>query len=113
MSEFMACSLLDARRWTPRRRARPPAEPRLRDSRKVDVRVVDAVEDVGEDGQRDRQADVDQLRVGVAGGADRLELGLADRAAGPDQPADEMDQRIALGVTRRPAGPDLPQDVGL
>jgi hypothetical protein len=41
---------------------------------------------------------LDQLRVGVAGGLDRGEVGVADGAAGFGERADEADERIALGI---------------
>src|ERR1700752_671853 len=75
-----------------------PSQPRLRDCGEVAFGVVDAVEDVGEDGGGKGEADVHQLRVAVAGGLDRLELGLADGAAGARQPAHKANQRIALGI---------------
>jgi hypothetical protein len=61
--------------------------------------VVDAVEGVGEDGHGDRQADVRQLRVGVAGGLNRRERLVADGAAGLRQSPGEANQSIALGIT--------------
>ena len=69
-----------------------------RDCGEVDLGVVDAVEDVGEDGGRERQADLHQLGVAVAGGLDRGEVLVADGAAGLRELADEADQRIALGI---------------
>jgi hypothetical protein len=67
-----------------------------RDRGEVDLGVVDAVEHVGEDGGRERQADLDELRVAVAGGLDRGEFLAADGAAGLGELADKADQRIAL-----------------
>src|ERR1700694_2035952 len=69
-----------------------------RDCGEVDLGVVDAVEDVGEDGGRESQADLDQLRVAVARSLDRGEILVADGAAGLRERADEVDQRVALGV---------------
>src|SRR5579864_1293181 len=70
------------------------------DSGKVDVGVVDAVEDIGEDCGRESQADLDELSVAVAGGFDRCELLGADGAAGFRELADEAGQRIALTIAR-------------
>src|ERR1700747_841412 len=84
-----------------------------RDCGEVDLGVVDAVEDVGEDGGRERQADVDQLGVAVAGGLDRGEILVADGAARLCKLADEADQRIALGVARGVAVANALELVGL
>src|SRR5882672_3550042 len=84
-----------------------------RDRGKVDLGVVDAVEDVGEDGGRESQADLHQLGVAVAHRLDRGEILIADGAAGLRELADEADQRIALGVTGGLAITDLLQHLGL
>jgi len=84
-----------------------------RDCGEVDLGVVDAVEDVGEDGGRESQADLDQLRVGVAGGLDRGEILVADRAARLRELADEADQRITLGVAGGLTLADLLEHLGL
>src|ERR1700752_1973503 len=83
-----------------------------RDRGEVDLGVVDAVEDVGEDGGRESQADLHQLGVAVAGGPDRGEIGVADRAAGCGELANEADQRIALDVAGRLAIADVLQFFG-
>src|SRR5581483_723355 len=85
----------------------------LRDGREVDRRVVDAVEDVGEGGGGKGEADVDELRVAVAGGADRGEILVADGAASFRELADERDQRIAPDIAGRLAVADVPELVGL
>jgi hypothetical protein len=100
-----------------------PVHPRARRGRRaagassgrrvVERGVVDAVEDVGEGDHGYGQADLHQLRVGVAGRLDSPELVRADLAAGQDQRPNEADQGVALGVTRGLAGADLSQDVGL
>ena len=69
-----------------------------RECGEVDLGVVDAVEDVGEDGGREGQADLHQLGVAVARGLERGEILVADGTAGLRELADEADQRIALGV---------------
>src|SRR5215468_105428 len=92
---------------TPRRRRR------LRDGGEVDIGVVDAVEDVGEDGGGKGETDVHQLRFAVAGGLDRLEVGLVDGAAGARQPAHEANQRIALVIAGGRAVADVLQLVRL
>src|SRR5882672_3167890 len=69
-----------------------------RDRGEVDLGVVDAVEDVGEDGGRESQADLHQLGVAVARRLDRGEILVTDGAAGVRELADEADQRIAPGV---------------
>src|SRR5258708_4309235 len=84
-----------------------------RDCGKVDLGVVDAVEDVGEDGGRESQADLHQLRVAVAGSLDRGEILVTDGAAGLRELADEADQRIALGVAGGLTLADLPEHLGL
>jgi hypothetical protein len=71
---------------------------RLRGCGEVDVGVVDAVEDVGEDGRGEGKTDVHQLRVAVSRGLDRSEVVIADGAACCRQLADEVDQCIALGI---------------
>src|SRR5579859_336507 len=81
------------------------------DRREVGDGVVDAVEDVGEHDDRDREADLDELLVSVAGRPDRDELGLADRAAGAGEQLHEMDQRVALGIAGRLAGADRLQRI--
>jgi hypothetical protein len=63
--------------------------PALRDCGEVDVSVVDAIEDVGEDGRRKGKTDVHQLRVAVAGGFDRGEIVIADSAARLRERADK------------------------
>ena len=75
------------------------------DSREVDRCVVDAVEDVSEHDHCDREADLDQLHVGVTGGPDRIEFVTADRAAAALKAADEARQGVTLRVawpSRRP-----------
>jgi len=57
--------------------------PCLLHGREIDDRVVGAVERVGEDPQRDRERDFRELRVRVAGFADRHESVVGDRAAHP------------------------------
>jgi hypothetical protein len=52
-----------------------------RECGEVDLGVVDAVEDIDEDGGRESQPDLDQLRVAVARGLDRGEILGADGAA--------------------------------
>src|SRR5258708_36903899 len=69
-----------------------------RDGGEIDLGVVDAVEDVGEDGSRESQADLHQLGVAVARRLDRGKILVTDGAAGLRELADEADQRIALGV---------------
>src|SRR6202020_608211 len=80
---------------------------RSRDCGEVDLRVVDAVEDVGEDGGREGQADLHQLSVAVARGLDRGEILVADGTAGQRELADKSDQRVTLGKAGGPALPDL------
>src|SRR4029077_415155 len=84
-----------------------------RDCGEVDLGVVDAVEDVGEDRGRERQADVDQLGVAVAGGLDRGEILVADGAARLCKLADEADQRIALAIACGVAVANVLEFVGL
>src|SRR5258708_33397592 len=84
-----------------------------RDCGEVDLGVVDAVEDVGEDGRRESQADFDQLGVAVARGLDRGEILVADGAAGLREIADEADQRVALGIAAGLPLPDLLERVRL
>src|SRR6478736_5775283 len=79
----------------------------LGDRREVDLGIVDAVEDVGEHGGGKGEANVDELRVAVAGGLNRDEILVADGAAGARKLVDESDQRIALGITGGPAIADL------
>src|SRR5215831_17602277 len=81
--------------------SRPDGRWASRDRGEVDLGVVDAVEDVGEDGGREGQADLDQLGVAVAGSLDRGEIPVADGAARLSKIADEADQRIALGIAGR------------
>lgn len=50
------------------------------DSREVDGGIVDAVENIGEDCDRDRQADLDELGISVAG------FFLAVNSSGPIVP---------------------------
>ena len=64
--------------------------------RKIDDGVVDTVEDVGEHGDSDREADFDELAIGIACRADRIEFALGDRAARGRQQLDETDQCVAL-----------------
>jgi hypothetical protein len=68
------------------------------DCREVNVGVIDAVEHVGKDGGRKGEADIHQLRVGVAGGLYRGEVFVADGAARLCKLADKADQGIALGI---------------
>src|SRR6267142_1954171 len=77
------------------------------DCGEVDVGVVNAVEDVGEDGRREGEADVDKLRVAVAGILDSGEICIAHSAAGRRELASEADQRIALDVAGRLAIADV------
>src|SRR5947208_1397805 len=92
------CRLIDAP--APRLvRGQPDGRELSSGRRKVERRVVDAVEGVSEGDHSQCEADLYQLRVGVAGGLDRRELFLADRAAGQHQQANEADQSVALGVT--------------
>src|ERR1700709_2927992 len=84
-----------------------------RDGGKVDLGVVDAVEDVGEDGGRESQADLDQLGVAVARRPDRGEIRVADGAAGLRELADEASQRVALVVAAGLTVADLLQRLRL
>jgi hypothetical protein len=72
----------------------------LRDCGEVNLGVVDAVEDVGEDGRCERETDIHQLRVGVSRDLDRCELVIADRAACFGERASEADQRVAMDIAR-------------
>src|SRR5215831_14887994 len=87
--------------------SRPDGRWASRDRGEVDLGVVDAVEDVGEDGGREGQADLDQLGVAVAGSLDRGEILVADSAAGLRELADEANQCIALGIASGLALSDL------
>src|SRR6185437_3762272 len=91
----------------------PAARVTSGDRGEVDGRVVDAIEDIGEGGGREREADVDELRVAVAGGLDRGERLRSYRAALLAEDADEADQRIALGVAGRLALADVLQFIGI
>src|ERR1700757_3736349 len=84
-----------------------------RDGREVHLGVVDAVEDVGEDGGRESQANLDELGVAVTGGLDSGELLVAEGAAAFRELADEAGQCIALGIAYRLAIADILQFVGL
>src|ERR1700753_767906 len=84
-----------------------------RDRREIDLGVVDAVEDVGEDRGRKGQADIDELRVAEAGSPDRGAILVADGAAGLGELADEADQRVALGIAGGLPLADLLKCLGL
>src|SRR6516162_4027710 len=84
-----------------------PLQPLLRSCGEVEIGVVDAVEDVGEGDAGKSEADVDELRVAVAGGLDRGELGVTDGTARCRKRADEADERVALEVAGRLAGADV------
>src|SRR5258708_31537709 len=83
-----------------------------RDCGEVDLGVVDAVEDVGEDGGRERQADLHQLGIAVASSLDRGEILVANCAAGLGELADEADQRVALGISGGLTLADLLEHLG-
>src|SRR5262249_9604250 len=70
------------------------------DDREVDRGLGDGVDVVGERVQRDASDDLHDLRVVVAGGPDRGEVGLADLAAGGRDLLREAERRGGLGVAR-------------
>ena len=80
--------------------------------RHVDVGVIDAVEGVGEDGQRDCQRNFRQLRIAVTRLANRRNIGIGQGAAGLLQLQYKVHQGIALAVPRRSALTYLGQHVG-
>src|SRR5262249_61899882 len=63
--------------------------------------------------QGNSQADIDQLRVGVAGCLDLGEDLVADCTAGPYESADQTSERIPFGIAGRLAGAKVLQDIRL
>ena len=67
-----------------------------RDCGEVDLGVVDAIEDIGEDVGREGETDLHQLGVAVSRGFDRGEILVADGAAGLRELTDEAGQHVAV-----------------